>query len=56
MSVPFEAATTREHLATVQPAQATDLLAAALETYASLGARPREMAVRARLKGGAGKH
>jgi tetratricopeptide (TPR) repeat protein len=49
MSVPFEAARTQEHLATVEPAQATDLLSSALETYVGLGARPREKAVRARL-------
>jgi hypothetical protein len=52
MSVPFEVARTREHLATVEPAQATQLLSAALETYERLGARPGEKAVRARLMGG----
>jgi DNA-binding SARP family transcriptional activator len=52
MSVPFEVARTRELLATVEPAQAAELLSAALETYERLGARPGEKAVRARLPGG----
>jgi hypothetical protein len=54
MSVPFEAARTREHLATFQPAGAAPLLRAALETYGRLGARPREKAVRSRLLSGHG--
>jgi hypothetical protein len=57
ISVPFEAARTQEHLATVEPAQAKHLLSAALETYERLGARPSEKAVRGRLLGddGAGR-
>jgi hypothetical protein len=54
MSVPFEAARTREHLATFEPAEATPLWTAALETYERLGARPRERAVRSRLLSGHG--
>jgi tetratricopeptide (TPR) repeat protein len=49
ISVPFEAARTQEHLATVEPALATHMLSGALETYTRLGAGPSEKAVRARL-------
>jgi len=39
MSVPLQAARTREHLARVCPDRAEELLRAALQSYASLGAR-----------------
>jgi hypothetical protein len=49
ISVPFEAARTQEHLATVEPAHAEHLLSGALATYERLGAVPSEKAVRARV-------
>jgi hypothetical protein len=48
--VPFEAARTREHLATVVPAsQARSLLEAAGSTYQRLGATPGHQAIKDRL-------
>ena len=51
LGVPFEAATTRERLAAVEPSGvARSLLEAALATYERLGCAPRGRAVRARLR------
>ena len=51
LGVQFEAARTREHLASVAPAaEARPLLEAALATYERLACAPRGRAVRARLR------
>jgi hypothetical protein len=50
LSVPFEAAKTREHLAALEPATtARPLLQVARETYERLGSTPHQQAVQARL-------
>ena len=50
LSVPFEAARTREHLAALEsPTAARPLLKAALSTYERLACTPRQHAARARL-------
>lgn len=50
----FEAARTREALAAIDPARGKSLLAAALETYERLGAKPHEARVRAMIEGQTG--